>query len=405
MRALVMGLVIAMAIANAASADDAADREEAGRAFVAGQAADRQRDYYLAIQHYLRANDLVPHPNTMFNIATDYEKLNKLREAAVWYQRYVEAAPDAPDRDKIMRLIRDLATRSTTLTVRTIPPGARVLVDGDYVGTSPMTGKIKGGQHRITFEHDGQKENKDINVEFGEPAVLDLTLRGESGTLRVVGTPPGAVVTVDDMPAGAMPATLELEPGSHAIHVTAYGYSPFDTTATIIARQTTTVPANLRRDLGTLDGGARTIRTGYLLGFGGGAELRGEGAMVLVDLGVRVSNYDGAIRIGKMGDLKVVDFVGRAGLGKARLQPYVGGGYAIAISSADDSGTSSSTSSSGTGYCLIGGLRFTIGKNDHTSLDFIVESGLRFHPGLSSSDSSAQTTFVPLMSSLQVVYR
>jgi len=81
---LAMLAILAM-LASPASADDAADQAEAGREFAAGQAADRRKDWPTAIQHYVRANDLLPHPNAMFNIASDYEKLGNLRQAAVWY--------------------------------------------------------------------------------------------------------------------------------------------------------------------------------------------------------------------------------------------------------------------------------------------------------------------------------
>ena len=69
MRALLCSIGMALAIAAPAYADDDDDREEARKAFAAGQAADRKKDYVRAIEHYLRAYDLVPHEFAVFNIA------------------------------------------------------------------------------------------------------------------------------------------------------------------------------------------------------------------------------------------------------------------------------------------------------------------------------------------------
>ncbi|MBA2544462.1 MAG: PEGA domain-containing protein [Deltaproteobacteria bacterium] len=400
---LVVIIAVLQLRAAPASADEAADRDEAAREFANGQAADRKRDWPSAIQHYVRANDLVPHPNAMFNIATDYERLGNLRLAAVWYQRYIEAAPEAPDRAKVMRQLRDLATKPTTLTVRTIPPGARVLVDNSYVGPSPYSGRITGGAHRITFEHEGRREHRDISVDFGEPAVLDLTLRGEAGTLRIVG-PPGAVVIVDDMPAGSLPTTIELAPGPHTVRVTSYGYAPFDTTATIAPDRETVIDAKMTRALGTLDT-SKKIRAGYLVGFGGGADVRGSGVIALLDLGVQAIRYDAAVRIGKAGGFTAIDFVVRWAIGNGRLAPYVGGGYAIIVGAEDEAGSGSSTTSA-SGYTLIGGLRYQISSGDHTSLAAIIESGVRWNPTTTSTTAGdTNGTLVPVMASLQVIYK
>src|SRR5438132_13608619 len=111
-RVLVLALLVQ---ATAARADE---RDDARREFAAGQAADAHRAWQQAIEHYLRANDLVPHPFALFNIATDYERLGKLREAATWFERYLAAAPDSPDREKVVATLRDIAARPAALVVR-----------------------------------------------------------------------------------------------------------------------------------------------------------------------------------------------------------------------------------------------------------------------------------------------
>src|SRR5438132_5033287 len=119
------------------------DKSEAKREFAAGQAADRDSDWPNALEHYLRANEILPHPNTVNNIAVDYEHLQKWRDAAQWYRKYLELSPDAPDAARIRTRIAELAVHIGPVTVRSSPPGARVLVDGEPVGSTPVTLQLK----------------------------------------------------------------------------------------------------------------------------------------------------------------------------------------------------------------------------------------------------------------------
>jgi hypothetical protein len=230
----------------------------------------------------------------MFNIATDYERLGKLREAAVWYQRYVDAAQDSPDRDKVIRTLRDLAAKPGTLTVRSTPNGARVLVDNSFAGVTPYSGHIKGGAHRVTIEYEGQREQREVKVEFGEPAILDVKLRGASGTLQVTGEPRGALVTVDGLPAGSLPLTLDRarpHRARHAVRLCAVR----DTTAAISEPETVvTAAARVRHARHRSDG----VKVGYLLGAGGGVDARGT-AGCSDRARVRGGRYDASARIGR----------------------------------------------------------------------------------------------------------
>ncbi len=61
---------------------------------------------------------------------------------------------------------------------------------------------------------------------FGRPA------EGPKVSLRMAGTPPGASVTIDDIPVGSLAIVAErgvaLPPGEHHVTVVAPGYLPFD---------------------------------------------------------------------------------------------------------------------------------------------------------------------------------
>jgi len=385
MRALLCFLALVAATAPAR----ADDREDARREFAAGQAADKQKDWQTAIEHYLRANELVPHPFAIYNIATDYERLGKLREAATWYARYLEASPDSPDRDKVQKLMGDLRQRPATITVRSIPDGATVIIDGRPAGPTPFSGPIRGGGHRIAVEKDGQRDEREVSVEYGEPADVQFTLRGASGTLAVQGVPAGAQVSVDGMPAGAMPVQLIVQPGPHRVRVTEYGYTPYDVAVDVQPNATTPVIAQLQRGgLGTY-GALPGLQIAYFAGGAAGADLKGSGALILAELGVTASRYDVSVRVGKGGGGTSVDLLLRWMLAKARIAPFVAFGYSFA--------------NGGQGYEAVGGLRFEVAK----SIALLVESGLRYHATTTTTGTtdSATSLIVPLLGTLQLSYR
>jgi hypothetical protein len=341
MRFWLVGLIALIAVLALRSPVHADERDEAAGEFAAGQAADRRKDYQTAIRHYLRANELVPHPNAMFNIATDYEKLGNWREAVTWYQRYLDEARNPPDRERILRLIRELQTR--------VPP---------------------------------------------EPVV-------RNGTLRVIG-PIGAQVFIDDQPVGQIPLATELPVGRHAVRVTHDRFVPFEATVEIFEQRVSIARARMERATGApgaIDTPTTKIKAGYLFGVGGGIDLKAQGPLVLVDLGVQALKYDVAARIGKANGFTTVDLVVRAALGNGRLAPYIGGGYSF-IGGGTEDGTDSASTTGG-GYALIGGLRYEVSRSEHAFFAVIAESGLRFY-GSNGGDSSVM---IPLMASVQVVYK
>jgi hypothetical protein len=393
MRALVC-LVVIGATALPALADE---REEARREFALGQAADKQREWQEAIEHYLRANDLAPHPFAIFNIATDYERLGKLREAARWYQRYLDAAPDAVDRDKVARTLQDISLRPAPIVVRSTPPGGRVAIDAIPLGPSPYTGQVKGGFHRVSIELDGERQQKDITVEFGEPVDVAFTMRGPSGVLLVHGEPAGAFVTVDNTPAGRMPLELPVAAGKHTVQVAQQGYKPYETAVVVAARGQADVPVTLEQ-AGAIDGtGGRVIRAGYLFGGGGGADLRGSGTMAALELGLTGLGFDISARLGKASGLTSLEILFRWALVRGRLSPTLAAGYSNLI---DNDPEADSAAAGGGGYEALGGLRFTVASGEHSAIMLGAETGIRYHA--IGSDSQL---IVPLFASVLVVYR
>lgn len=408
-------LLVVCAVVLSARPALADDREEARKAFAAGQAADKAEDWQTAIEHYLRAYDLVPHHFALYNIGRDYERLGQLREAATWYQRYVEAAPPSGDRDKVQVLLGELKVRPAKLTIKSTPSGAKVIIDGKKVGVTPFTAPIRGGGHRVTVELDGERDERDVALEYGEPETVELTLKAMSkplpqrnappmtsqGILVIRGDVPGALITINDMPAGTVPMSIPIAEGQHRVKVTSYGYTPYETTAYVTRGLESSLDVQMTKGgLGSHAAGPK-IQIGYMIGLGAGADLQGDGAVVLGDFGVRVGQGDAVVRIGKAIGLTAVDFLVRWAFFKTRLSPYIGAGYSY-VASKDGAGTSSS--GGGSGWEFVGGIRFDLTRGVGTTFSLIGEVGVRTYTGITTADGSDSGIFIPFMGSLQITF-
>jgi hypothetical protein len=337
MRAL--SLLVVLLLVAPARADS---REEARKEFAAGQAADKRGDYQTAIEHYLRANDLHPHPFAIYNIAINYERLGQHREAATWFRRYLEAAPDSPDRGKVEKKLADLEGRPAKLNVRSSPDGARVLVDGAPVGVTPYAGVVRGGTRRIAVERDGQRDERTVTVEYGEPIELSFTIGGPEAPA--------------DAPPDAPPEAIE---------------GP--------------------RPLGSLDAAKPKLAVYYLLGAKGGADLGGTGPLMLGSFGLRVMRYATVLFIGRSSGTLAVDLVVRWAFVEGPLSPFIGVGY--------------SYGGSAVGYTALGGVRWDISQTDRFVVSLLADISVRGYSRTNDAGMTETGAAWPLGLSLELAYR
>ena len=390
--------LLAMAVVAGLGVAHADERDDAKREFAAGQAADKQHDYRAAIEHYLRAFELVPHPFALFNIAADYEELGDLRQASHFYEKYIAATEDNADRERVKKLLEKLRARPGGLVVHTVPEGARVFLDGNAIGMTPYSGLAKGGRHTLVVEADGQRLQKEISIDFGEPVTETFRMAGGGGAIQVVGAPIGAEVSVDNVPSGTLPVRVPEPPGEHLVRVTMEGFTPFETTAMVQPNAVTEVKATLGHQL---DGGGDTTRPGqilvyYLLGGTGGADVRGNGGYGGIELGLHALQYDLLTTLGKTSGSGGgnVDFVFRYFLTKTRIAPFIGIGYSYI--------------QRGGGYELCAGLRWDIVRQDRVILSALAYYSVRAYAGADMTDTLPKSdagVFMPIAGALEVDWR
>lgn len=114
-----------------------------------------------------------------------------------------------------MRELRLVPGDSQTLAVRlrgqpaklnvvSSPEGAKVFVDGDYQGKTPVTiSTLAGGAHKIRIELAGHSPvTRDVTLENGTSKTEEFKLESMLGRLEIVTIPAGAKVSVDGKAVG-----------------------------------------------------------------------------------------------------------------------------------------------------------------------------------------------------------
>jgi len=382
-------ILVLLALARVASADN---REIARTEFALGLQADKDKDYTTAIQHFTRANELVPHPFSLFNIAADYERLGALREAAHFYELYLAATPPGPDHDKAARLLAQLQTRPASLSVRTLPGGARVQVDGNVVGTSPVSVTLPGGSHHVVIDRGRDHEERDIELQFGELKDVMISLSGTPGRLYVSGTPAGAFVAIDNITVGAVPGTFDVATGPHTVRISAAGYTPYETAAQIESGESTNVEARLPRDLSSIDLNTNPNRLAvqYALGAVGGADLGSGNATGLGELAIGSNQYEGVFRLGRANGATQFDALFRWTLLPTAVSPFLVAGY--------------SGGGIGSGYLVEGGLRWDINSDGKVGFSILAAVGARAYSQTDSTGAATGANY-PLELTAEVRFR
>jgi hypothetical protein len=168
-------------------------------------------------------------------------------------------------------------TAAGRLLVRSTPAGARVFVDGDEVGETPVTMReITPGAHTIRVMHDGYvPQERRVVISAVEPAAsltFELarprtaapaparvspapptpatpgTLGRYTGALVVESRPAGARVFLDGRPVGTTPVTVtDVDAGEHAVRLELDGFNRWTASVRVVAGDRNRVAASLER--------------------------------------------------------------------------------------------------------------------------------------------------------------
>ena len=161
--------------------------------------------------------------------------------------------------------------RPARLTIVTEPDKAKVFVDENYQGASPVTiASAMPGEHVIRVELSGYAPvSRMVQLANGGEATEKFTLESILGRIEVVTSPPGAKVSLDGKAVGTTRAQgdsnksqvlmIENVPaGEHAVLVHLDGYFDKSLKVTVGAKETKQLPVTLKRNF-TIDTEVETI--------------------------------------------------------------------------------------------------------------------------------------------------
>jgi hypothetical protein len=120
--------------------------------------------------------------------------------------------------------------------------GLPVLIDGQNRGGTPLVvDGLTEGEHVVEIESPGEGYQpflQTVVIKANERTTVDAAIRiaPELGSLRVIASVPGAIVSLDGEDIGVAPAARAgLTPGEHVVMARATGYEPVEQTVTVIA--------------------------------------------------------------------------------------------------------------------------------------------------------------------------
>lgn len=262
---LLLAIPIAPSVAQAG-----APEESAALKLQADEAFDARR-YAAALRHYEAALAKDRDARLHYNIAQSLSALERYPEALVAYQAFIAEAPagtlNEAQQAQLFALVEELKGKLARIDVRCAVPGARILVRGKTVGTTPLGSAVvvNAGTAKVEAIAEGY-EPFEATLELGGASTrrVDVALRRVdfTGVAAVRANVAGARVFIDGAPAGVAPVRARLKQGTHVVEVRAADHDTQRRTVSVEATKSVDVTVMLER---TPD------RTLTYLGFGMGA--------------------------------------------------------------------------------------------------------------------------------------
>ncbi len=141
------------------------------------------------------------------------------------------------------------------VSIASRPAGARVMLDGEDIGETPLQAEILEGTYRLALEREGfDSVSTALSVIADQSQKLpEFTLVESDGLLFVESTPPGANVTVAGQFRGRTPVELSMAPRErHTLKISKAGYESIERQVTVEPATREKLALNLSPRYGTV---------------------------------------------------------------------------------------------------------------------------------------------------------
>jgi len=172
------------------------------------------------------------------------------------YQSFIAEAPagtlNEAQQAQLFALVEELKRKIARIEVKCDVPGARVLVRGKEVGTTPLSSDVvvNAGQAKIEAIAEGYRTFETTVTMFGgttRPMKIALERVDFTGAVSVTSNVAGAQVLVDGVARGVTPLEFKVLRGTHVVAVKARDHVDQNRTATVEAGKRTTLTVTLER--------------------------------------------------------------------------------------------------------------------------------------------------------------
>lgn len=153
----------------------------------------------------------------------------------------------ASSREAGFELVRELFDAVGVVSFESTPSGATIVVDGEEVGTTPLSRQLGVGAYDIRLQlsaHDEYQQR--LEVRSGGIQKVSASLVERPGRLRVAGAPPDAIVFIDGEQWGRAQEIQEIPAGRYTLEIRAEGYEPYQEALEISAEEITDVEVALK---------------------------------------------------------------------------------------------------------------------------------------------------------------
>ncbi|HKQ70065.1 MAG TPA: PEGA domain-containing protein, partial [Polyangiaceae bacterium] len=192
-------------------------------------------DFAGALVKFKNAFDLSSEPRLLWNMAACEKALRHYARAYSLVNRYLKEGASvitAESRANAEETRRALRAFYSLVELRGAPSGARVFVDGQEVGNTPLTElALDLGSHTLRLEREGLEPfEAKVDVPGTTDATVHVAMKPRPNAARLTVTAgEGDSVAIDGKIKGVTRWEGALPAGEHEVNVTAPGKKPYET--------------------------------------------------------------------------------------------------------------------------------------------------------------------------------
>ncbi len=223
--------------------------------FQEGVDAFMEENYLGALQSFEDSYRLVPKASVLYNIGMCQKALFKMAEALSTFKKYLKEEGEdisIAKRKTVEAAILEITKMVGVAVISEAPEGADVLLNGKYLGNTPLIDSIvlNPGRHTIRIQKEGL-----------EPLEIEVTaVSGAELTLRAVLEPPKAVLSVkcnkdvaevmlDGQKKGTCPLEEEISAGTYELIIQSEGMRMFKQQISLVPGERLVVSAALEPEI------------------------------------------------------------------------------------------------------------------------------------------------------------